>query len=103
MPAKFKPSDRDYPKNARGQRMNTQNPVKKWVHHYLKAQSVKTLLDAINSDRTKPKHKVKFRNELTRRGIKLVYQMEDGTQIERTSKALMDYARANPKELIHVR
>jgi hypothetical protein len=103
MPAKFKPSEREYPKNARGQRMNTQTPVKKWTHHYLKAQSVQTLLEAINSDRTKPKHKVKYRNEVERRGIKLMYVMEDGTQIERTSKALMDYARANPQELINVR
>ena len=44
MPAKFKPSEREYPKNARGQRMNTQTPVKKWTHHYLKAQSVQTLI-----------------------------------------------------------
>ena len=95
MPAKFKPSERDYPKNARGQRMNTQTPVKKWIHHYLKAQSVQTLLDAINSDRTKPKHRTKYRNELLRRGIKLVYQMEDGTQIERTRQAILNYAKEN--------
>ena len=95
MPAKFKPSERDYPKDARGRRMSTQVQVKKWKHHYLKNQSVQTLLDAINSDRTKPKHKAKFRNELVRRGVKLVYQMEDGTQIERTQQALIDYAREN--------
>ena len=94
MPAKFKPSERDYPKNARGQRMNTQTPVKKWVHHYLKAQSVQTLLDAINSDRTKPKHKTKYRNELARRGIKTVYVV-NGEQIERTRQALLDYAKKN--------
>lgn len=95
MPAKFKPSERNYPKDARGRRMNTQVQVKKWTHHYLKAQSVQTLLDAINSSRTKPKHRVKFRNELARRGIKTVWQMEDGTQIERTQQALLDYAREN--------
>jgi hypothetical protein len=93
VPAKFKTSDRVYDKNARGVRMNTQNPVKKYKHYYLKNTSQQELLDAINSDRTKPKHKAKFRNELVRRGVKLVYQMEDGTQIPRTKQALIDYAR----------
>ena len=94
MPAKFKPSERDYPKDARGRRMSTQVQVKKWKHHYLKAQSVQTLLDAINSSRTKPKHKTKYRNELARRGIKTVYVV-NGEQIERTRQALLDYAKKN--------
>ena len=94
MPAKFKPRDRDYPKDARGRRMSTQVQVKKWKHHYLKNQSVQTLLDAINSDRTKPKHRTKYRNELSRRGIKTVYVV-NGEQIERTRQALLDYARKN--------
>jgi hypothetical protein len=100
MPAKFKPSEREYSRNAFG-RMNTvQSKAKKLIHHYLKCQSEKTLLDAINADRTKPKHKQKYRNELTRRGIKLVYQMEDGTQVERTRDALHKYYKANPQEYI---
>ena len=103
MPAKFKQSDRDYPKDARGRRMNTHNPVKKWIHHYLKNQSVQTLLDAINSSRTKPKHKAKYRNELVRRGIKLVYKLEDGTQLERTHQALIDYARKNGGRFLNVK
>ena len=94
MPAKFKLSERDYPKDARGRRMSTQVQVKKWKHHYLKNQSVQTLLDAINSDRTKPKHRTKYRNELSRRGIKTVYVV-NGEQIERTRQALLDYAREN--------
>ena len=94
MPAKFKPSERDYPKDARGRRMNTQVQVKKWKHHYLKAQSVETLLEAINSSRTKPKHRTKYRNELARRGIKTVYVV-NGEQIERTRQALLDYAKEN--------
>ena len=94
MPAKFKPSEREYPKDARGRRMNTQVQVKKWKHHYLKAQSVETLLEAINSSRTKPKHRTKYRNELARRGIKTVYVV-NGEQIERTQQALIDYARKN--------
>ena len=94
MPAKFKPSEREYPKDARGRRMNTQVQVKKWKHHYLKAQSVETLLEAINSSRTKPKHRTKYRNELARRGIKTVYVV-NGEQIERTRQALLDYAKEN--------
>ncbi len=94
MPAKFKPSEREYPKDARGRRMNTQVQVKKWKHHYLKAQSVETLLEAINSSRTKPKHRTKYRNELARRGIKTVYVV-NGEQIERTRQALLDYAKKN--------
>ena len=103
MPAKFKPSDRVYAKNARGARMSTQPKVKKWQHHYLKCQSVETLLEAINSSRTKPKHRAKYRNELVRRGIKLVYQLEDGTQLERTHQALIDYARKNGGRFLNVK
>ena len=55
---------------------------------------MQTLLDAINSDRTKPKHRTKYRNELSRRGIKTVYVV-NGEQIERTRQALLDYARKN--------
>ena len=97
MPAKFKPSERDYPKNAFGRRMNTQTPVKKWIHYYLKEQSVKTLLDAINSDRTKPKHRIKYINEIARRGITLVYKMKDGTEVKRTGEALAIDYQANPQ------
>tara|TARA_R100000742_G_C4248928_1_gene67466 strand:+ start:369 stop:608 length:240 start_codon:yes stop_codon:yes gene_type:complete len=75
MPAKFKPSERDYPKDHYGRRVSQNgNPVKKYKHHYLKCQSVDTLLNAINSSRTKPKHRQKFVNELTRRGVKLVWR-----------------------------
>lgn len=95
MPAKFKPSERVYAKNSRGARMSTQPRSKNFKHYYLKNTSQQELLDAINSSRTKPKHKAKYRNELIRRGVKLVYQMEDGTQIPRTRQALLDYAREN--------
>ena len=94
MPAKFKPSERVI-NRVRGQRMNTHSPAKVWKHHDMKCQSKELLFDTINSSRTKPKHRVKFRNELARRGIKTVWQMEDGTQIERTKQALLDYAREN--------
>ncbi len=75
MPAKFKPSEREYPKDARGRRMNTQKQTKKWKHHYLKCQTKETLFEAINSSRTKPKHRQKFLNELARRGVKVVWEV----------------------------
>ena len=50
MPAKFKPSERVYAKDARGRRMNTHNPIKRWKHYYLKTTPKQELFDAINSD-----------------------------------------------------
>jgi hypothetical protein len=73
MPAKFKPSERVYDRNRRGVRMDTQKSVKKFKHHYLKCQSKETLFEAVNSSRTKPKHRQKYLNELVRRGIKIVW------------------------------
>jgi hypothetical protein len=73
MPAKFKESERIFPRGARGQRMNTHSPVKKWQHFYLKQTPVVELLKAINGDYTKPKVKIKCRNEIARRGLELVW------------------------------
>ena len=71
MPAKFKPSERVM-NFARGQRMNTASGKnKKFKHYYLKNTSKEELFDAINSSRTKPKHRQKYLNELVRRGIKI--------------------------------
>ena len=64
---------------------------------------IRDRLDAINSSRTKPKHRAKYRNELVRRGIKLVYKLEDGTQLERTHQALIDYARKNGGRFLNVK
>ena len=77
MPAKFKPSERIYAKNARGVRMNTHNPIKRWKHYYLKNTPKQELFDAINSNRTKPKHRVKYINELIRRGIKIEWKPKE--------------------------
>jgi len=77
MPAKFKPSERVYAKDARGRRMNTHNPIKRWKHYYLKTTPKQELFDAINSDRTKPKHRVKYINELVRRGIRIVWNKKE--------------------------
>ena len=71
MPAKFKPSERIV-NRVRGQRMNTASSKnKKYQNYWLKNTAKQELFDAINSSRTKPKHKQKFRNELVRRGIKI--------------------------------
>lgn len=79
MPAKFKPSERVYDRNARGVRMNTHNPVKKMKHHYLKCQSKETLFAEINKHNVKPKQKQKCLNELTRRGVKVVWRKPDAS------------------------
>ncbi len=71
MPAKFKESERIIPRGARGQRMNTHSPVKRWQHFYLKQTPVQELIDYINGTYSKPKIKIKCRNELARRGIQL--------------------------------
>ena len=71
MPAKFKPSERVVNK-VRGQRMNTASSKnKKYQNYWLKNTAKQELFDAINSSRTKPKHRQKFVNELVRRGIKI--------------------------------
>ena len=71
MPAKFKPSERIH-NRARCQRMDTSSGKnKRYKHYYLKNTSKQELFDAINSNRTKPKHKQKYVNELVRRGIKI--------------------------------
>lgn len=79
MPAKFKPSERVYARNQRGVRMSTQPRSKKFKHYYLKNTSKEELFDAINSSRTKPKHRQKFLNELTRRGVKVVWRKPDAS------------------------
>ena len=74
MPVKFKPSERAMNRNSFGRAVKQTAGPAKYVHHYLKCQSTKTIIDAINADRTKPKHRAKFVNELTRRGVVLVWK-----------------------------
>ena len=62
MPVKFKPTHKSYKK---GQGTTVE-------HFYIKNTSEKELLEYINSDNGKPKIKQKCRNELARRGIRLV-------------------------------
>ena len=67
MPTKFKPDSFDYI----GVRGNRKQVLKK---SYIKNTSKKELIDYINSSNAKPKIKQKCIKELSRRGIKLVWE-----------------------------
>ena len=71
MPTKFKARERVY---VRGVPTDRQ-PVK---HFYVKQMTKEALFEAINSDRVKPKVKQKCRNELVRRGVKIVRTQKVG-------------------------
>ena len=92
MPIKFKESERVYRKDARGRRMSTDSQkCKQYKHFYIKHVPLAELMEVINSDRAKPKLKQKCRNEVVRRGYKLVWKLEDGTELPKTHKALREY------------
>ena len=63
MPTKLRPSGKNY------DRMTKKTSI---VHYWIKGISQKELFEELNKDNTKPKVKQKIRNELTRRGIKIV-------------------------------
>ena len=69
MPTKFKPSGKRWIKDP-----TTGRSTNQWEeeHYYIKTISTKDLFEELNKDNTKPKVKQKIRNELTRRGIKIV-------------------------------
>lgn len=70
MPTKLRPSGRNY------DRMTKKTTV---VHYWIKGISKKELFEELNKENTKPKVKAKIRNELVRRGIKIVYKpINDG-------------------------
>tara|TARA_B100001109_G_scaffold226721_1_gene200996 strand:- start:1123 stop:1356 length:234 start_codon:yes stop_codon:yes gene_type:complete len=71
MPAKFKPSHKESIKGKDGR------PTKRWFmrHYYLKQTPTDEIIEAINKG--KRKHRNKFINELTRRGVKLVWKTEE--------------------------
>lgn len=64
MPAKFKASAKKYIRGVPASKL----PVE---HFYLHTMKKEELFEAINSNRTKPKVRVKCINELQRRGIKI--------------------------------
>ena len=63
MPTKLRPSGKNY------DRMTKKTSI---VHYWIKGISQKELFEELNKDNTKPKVKPKIRNELVRRGIKIV-------------------------------
>lgn len=66
MPAKWKPSHRVY---KRGVPAASQPKV----HFYLKQTPKQELIDYLNNPNGKPKIKQKALNELTRRGVRIVW------------------------------
>lgn len=64
MPAKFKPSAKKYVRGVAPSKL----PVE---HFYLKQTPKEELFKYINNPSGKPKIKIKCRNELVRRGIKI--------------------------------
>ena len=65
MPTKFKPSQINIDRNTK---------KKSVTHFYMKSMPEQELLDYINNHNGKPKIKMKCRNELVRRGVKIVWQ-----------------------------
>lgn len=70
MPTKFKKDGLEY-RGSRAQRV----AVKK--KYFISQTPKQELIDYINSPSGKPKIKQKCRNELTRRGVKLVYKTKE--------------------------
>ena len=70
MPTKFKKDGLEY-RGSRAQRV----AVKK--KYFISQTPKQELIDYINSASGKPKIKQKCRNELTRRGVKLVYKTKE--------------------------
>lgn len=66
MPTKFKPSVTKIDRNTKKVSIE---------HHYMKTTPKEELIEYLNSSNAKPKIKQKVRNELTRRGVKIVYQV----------------------------
>ena len=65
MPTKLKPSYKKYDRNTKKTTIE---------HYYMKGISKEELFKELNISSTKPKVKQKIRNELTRRGIKIVWK-----------------------------
>ena len=66
-PVKLKPSVKTY--SRRTDKYTT-------VHYFLKSMSKDSLFEELNKYNTKPKVKQKIRNELTRRGLKIIKKYE---------------------------
>ena len=71
MPTKFKPDEKVFIRGVAKNKL----PVQRF---YVKQMSQDALFEAINNDRTKPKVKQKCRNELVRRGVRIVRTQKVG-------------------------
>ena len=71
MPTKFKPDEKVFIRGVPKNKL----PVQRF---YVKQMSQDALFEAINNDRTKPKVKQKCRNELVRRGVRIVRTQKVG-------------------------
>ena len=72
MPVKFKPSQKTV---QRGTKVTTT------THYYIKNTPKQELIDYINSSNGRPKVKQKCRNELDRRGVKIVWTTKEPNSI----------------------
>jgi hypothetical protein len=63
MPTKYKPSE---------VKIDRQTKVKSIQHYYMKQLSQEELFKMLNAENTKPKLKQKIRNELYKRGVRIV-------------------------------
>ena len=70
MPTKFKPDERVFVRGVPKNRL----PIQRF---YVKQMSQDALFEAINNDRTKPKIKQKCRNELVRRGVRIITKYKE--------------------------
>mgnify|MGYP001461998811 CR=1 FL=1 len=75
MPTKLRESGKRWIRDP-----HTGRSTNRWEteHYYIKGISQKELFIELNKEHTKPKVKQKIRNELTRRGIKIVKRTQDG-------------------------
>lgn len=72
MPVKFKPSQKTV---QRGTKVVTT------THYYIKNTPKQELIDYINSSNGRPKIKQKCKNELDRRGVKIVWTTKEPNSI----------------------
>jgi len=68
MPVKLKPSV---------VKIDRQTKKKSIEHTYAKTQTKEVLFEMLNHQYTTPKVKQKIRNELVRRGVKIIWQAKD--------------------------
>lgn len=75
MPAKWKPSIRmTRIRNAEGKLVTIPRARASFQHFYIHQTPKQELIDYLNNKNGKPKLKVKALNELTRRGVRIVWK-----------------------------